>query len=65
VTRLGLVAWRPLLQTRSKSKASSKKSKADKEAERNIVVKLLQDTPRFGRAGMWPSQLGAMDMDMC
>jgi hypothetical protein len=27
-------------------------SKAAKEAERNIVVKLLKDVPRYGRAGM-------------
>jgi len=26
-------------------------SKKAKEAERNIVVKLLKDVPRFGRAG--------------
>jgi hypothetical protein len=26
-------------------------SKAAKEAERNIVVKLLKDVPKFGRAG--------------
>jgi hypothetical protein len=27
-------------------------SKKAKEAERNIVVKLLKDVPRYGRAGM-------------
>ena len=31
-------------------------SKAAKEAERNIVVKLLKDVPRFGRAGAPPLQ---------
>lgn len=35
---------RGMQQTRSISKKA-------KEAERNIVVKLLQDVPRFGRAG--------------
>ncbi|KAF1959917.1 hypothetical protein CC80DRAFT_313110 [Byssothecium circinans] len=46
VTRLGLAAWKPLQQTRNKSKAA-------KEAERNIIVKLLLDIPRFGRAGSY------------
>ncbi|KAF2687549.1 hypothetical protein K458DRAFT_441293 [Lentithecium fluviatile CBS 122367] len=45
VTRLGVDAWRPQQQqVRNKSKAA-------REAERNIIVKLLQDVPRFGRAG--------------
>jgi hypothetical protein len=44
VTRLGFDAWRPQQQVRNKSKAA-------REAERNIVVKLLLDVPRFGRAG--------------
>jgi hypothetical protein len=44
VTRLGGGAWSRQQQVRNKSKAA-------KEAERNIVVKLLQDVPRFGRAG--------------
>tara|TARA_R110002003_G_scaffold39_8_gene2461 strand:- start:1633 stop:1902 length:270 start_codon:yes stop_codon:yes gene_type:complete len=39
-----LDAWAPP-QTRSISKKA-------KEAERNIVVKLLKDVPRYGRAGM-------------
>ncbi|KAF1978609.1 hypothetical protein BU23DRAFT_550025 [Bimuria novae-zelandiae CBS 107.79] len=43
VTRLGL---HPQGQTRNLTKAA-------KEAERNIVVKLLQDIPRFGRAGSY------------
>lgn len=43
---LGLDSRAPLQQqTRSISKAA-------KEAERNIVVKLLKDVPRYGRAGM-------------
>ncbi|KAF2645044.1 hypothetical protein P280DRAFT_487512 [Massarina eburnea CBS 473.64] len=46
VTRLGLAVWSPLQQVRNKSKAA-------KEAERNIIVKLLHDTPRFGRAGTY------------
>ncbi|KAF2191238.1 hypothetical protein K469DRAFT_622729 [Zopfia rhizophila CBS 207.26] len=47
VTRRGWDAWRPFQQQiRSKSKAA-------KEAEHNIVVKLLQDVPRFGRAGSY------------
>ncbi|UPX14680.1 uncharacterized protein EKO05_0005155 [Ascochyta rabiei] len=37
---------RPQQQTRSLSKAA-------KEAERNIVVKLLKDVPRYGRAGAY------------
>jgi hypothetical protein len=42
----GLDSRAPLQQqTRSISKAA-------KEAERNIVVKLLKDVPRYGRAGM-------------
>lgn len=45
ITRQGLDVWAPLQQVRSISKKA-------KEAERNIVVKLLQDVPRFGRAGM-------------
>lgn len=45
VTRLGLDRWGQRQQTRNISKAA-------KEAERNIVVKLLHDIPRFGRAGM-------------
>jgi hypothetical protein len=43
VTRQNLEVWGPQ-QTRSISKKA-------KEAERNIVVKLLKDVPRFGRAG--------------
>jgi len=43
VTRQNLDAWRPQ-QTRNISKKA-------KEAERNIIVKLLKDVPRFGRAG--------------
>lgn len=43
--RQGLDAWGPQQQARSISKKA-------KEAERNIIVKLLQDVPRFGRAGM-------------
>jgi hypothetical protein len=43
VTRLG-EALGPLQQVRSKSKAA-------KEADRLVIVKLLQDVPKFGRAG--------------
>ncbi|KAH7139296.1 hypothetical protein B0J11DRAFT_546762 [Dendryphion nanum] len=47
ITRLGWEAWRaPLQQVRHVSKAA-------KEAERNIVVKLLKDIPKFGRAGSY------------
>ncbi|KAF2133352.1 hypothetical protein P153DRAFT_381782 [Dothidotthia symphoricarpi CBS 119687] len=46
VARQGLDAWGPQQQTRTISKKA-------KEAERNIVVKLLQDVPRFGRAGSY------------
>lgn len=44
VTRLGLEQRGQRQQTRNISKAA-------KEAERNIIVKLLLDVPRFGRAG--------------
>ena len=45
VTRLSLNARPlPLQQIRSKSKAA-------RDAERNVVVKLRMDVPRFGRAG--------------
>ena len=46
VTRQNLDARAPQQQIRSISKAA-------KEAERNIVVKLLKDVPRYGRAGMF------------
>ncbi|KAJ4304945.1 hypothetical protein N0V90_000473 [Kalmusia sp. IMI 367209] len=46
VTRMGLDSWGLHQQTRNKSKAA-------REAERNIVVKLLHDVPRFGRAGSY------------
>ncbi|KAF2661140.1 hypothetical protein K491DRAFT_687619 [Lophiostoma macrostomum CBS 122681] len=46
MTRLGLHVGGPLQQVRGKSKAA-------REAERNIVVKLIQDVPRFGRAGTY------------
>jgi hypothetical protein len=46
VTRLGADGWRPQSQQQVRNK-----SKAAREAERNIVVKLLLDVPRFGRAG--------------
>lgn len=54
VTRLGLHVWRLQQQQQVRGK-----SKAAREAERNIIVKLLQDVPRFGRAGMcqWKSLL--------
>ncbi|KAF2872092.1 hypothetical protein BDV95DRAFT_493022 [Massariosphaeria phaeospora] len=42
--RVTQLTWGSLQQVRGKSKAA-------REAERNIVVKLLQDVPRFGRAG--------------
>ncbi|EDU51232.1 ribosomal protein l9 rnase h1 [Pyrenophora tritici-repentis] len=45
VTRQNLDAWGPQ-QTRNISKKA-------KEAERNIIVKLLKDVPRFGRAGSY------------
>ncbi|KAF2033672.1 hypothetical protein EK21DRAFT_86151 [Setomelanomma holmii] len=44
-TRQSLDAWAPQ-QTRNISKKA-------KEAERNIVVKLLKDVPRYGRAGAY------------
>jgi hypothetical protein len=43
VTRQNLDVWGGQ-QTRNISKKA-------KEAERNIIVKLLKDVPRFGRAG--------------
>jgi hypothetical protein len=43
VTRQNLDVW-GAQQTRNISKKA-------KEAERNIIVKLLKDVPRFGRAG--------------
>lgn len=44
-------AWSPVQQqVRSISKAA--KTKAAKEEERNVTVKLLKDMPRWGRAGM-------------
>jgi hypothetical protein len=43
-TRQQFDAWGPQ-QTRNISKKA-------KEAERNIIVKLLKDVPRFGRAGI-------------
>ncbi|KAF2712270.1 hypothetical protein K504DRAFT_400938 [Pleomassaria siparia CBS 279.74] len=48
VTRLSLNtrAFAPLQQVRSKTKSA-------KEAERNVVVKLRMDVPRFGRAGSY------------
>ncbi|KAF2016164.1 hypothetical protein BU24DRAFT_422506 [Aaosphaeria arxii CBS 175.79] len=46
ITQLGLDAWRPQQQVRNVSKAV-------KEAERNIVVKLLKDINRFGPAGSY------------
>ncbi|KAK7191288.1 hypothetical protein DPSP01_008358 [Paraphaeosphaeria sporulosa] len=46
VTRRGLDQWGQQQQTRNISKAA-------KEAERNIVVKLREDIPRFGRAGSY------------
>lgn len=49
LTRQNLDAWGPQ-QTRHISKKA-------KEAERNIVVKLLKDMPRYGRAGMYAEQL--------
>ncbi|CAA9966641.1 ribosomal protein l9 rnase h1 [Pyrenophora teres f. maculata] len=45
VTRQNLDVWSPQ-QTRNISKKA-------KEAERNIIVKLLKDMPRFGRAGSY------------
>lgn len=45
VARLNLDGRAPQQQVRTISKAA-------KEAERNIVVKLLKDVPRYGRAGM-------------
>jgi hypothetical protein len=47
MTRLGMGNfWTPAQQqVRCKSKAA-------KEAERDIIVKLLKDTPRYGRAGI-------------
>jgi hypothetical protein len=44
-TRQNIDVWGPQ-QTRSISKKA-------KEAERNIIVKLLKDMPRYGRAGVW------------
>jgi hypothetical protein len=32
-------------------------SKQAKEAARNIVVKLLKDVPKYGRAGVWSAGL--------
>ncbi|KAF2730815.1 hypothetical protein EJ04DRAFT_444328 [Polyplosphaeria fusca] len=49
VTRLAWDAGRPLQQVRTKTKTA--KTKAAKEAERNIVVKLRKDVRKFGRAG--------------
>lgn len=43
ITRQQFDAWGPQ-QTRNISKKA-------KEAERNIVVKLIKDVPRYGRAG--------------
>jgi hypothetical protein len=54
VTRQNLDVWGSQ-QTRSISKKA-------KEAERNIIVKLLKDVPRFGRAGTM--QL-LPEFDMC
>lgn len=47
LTRQNLDAWAPQLQ---QTRGLSKKAK---EAERNIVVKLLKDVPRYGRAGSY------------
>jgi hypothetical protein len=45
--RIGLVeAWGPLQQQQIRCK-----SKAAKEEERNVVVKLLKDVTKWGRAG--------------
>lgn len=51
LARQNLDAWSPQ-QTRALSKKA-------KEAERNIVVKLLKDVPKFGRAGTEITMLGA------
>ncbi|KAF2111614.1 hypothetical protein BDV96DRAFT_173293 [Lophiotrema nucula] len=46
VTRLAWNTGGPLQQLRMKTKAA-------KEAERNIVVKLIKDVPKYGRAGSY------------